>query len=206
MEEVNLDTVPVEERRIKNEPEWHKGSLARTMTGKITHNIRRGVQQTDSLKPFYRQIFYSGLQKTYEEYKDTIHPFSDNITPMMSAQLHHHVEKTKKPRKVIIVGAGMAGLSAAYELRRAGHSVQILEMTQRAGGRVKTFGERDGFAKGLYVDGEENVCSTFFGIIYMYLVVSTSCWRGKGESCFCSVCLDAAIFYVHVKCILVVLS
>jgi len=125
MEQKNLDTVPVEERRVKNEPEWHKGSLDRRMREKITHNIKNGVQQTDNLKPFYNSH-------------------------------HHPVEKTKKPRKVIIVGAGMAGLSAAYELRRVGHSVQILEMTQRAGGRVKTFGEPDGFAKGLYVDGKGN--------------------------------------------------
>jgi len=48
----------------------------------------------------------------------------------------------------------MAGLSAAYELKKAGHKVQIIEMQERVGGRVKTFGEKEGFAKGLYVDGE----------------------------------------------------
>ena len=158
MEEVNLDEVPAEESGIRNEckkrnestirntSECHKGVFAR----RITHNIKKGVQQNDNLKPFYEHIFHFGLQKTYEGYSDSKYPFSDTSTP-------HCVEQTKQPRKVIIVGAGMAGLSAAYELRRAGHSVQILEMTQRAGGRVKTFGERDGFAEGLYVDGEDDV-------------------------------------------------
>ena len=66
----------------------------------------------------------------------------------------HKWEKTKHPRKVIIIGAGMAGLVAAYELAQVGHTVQVLEMQQRVGGRVKTFGTKEGFAEGLYVDGE----------------------------------------------------
>jgi monoamine oxidase len=36
---------------------------------------------------------------------------------------------------VLILGAGMAGMSAAYELRQAGYKVQILEYNPRAGGR-----------------------------------------------------------------------
>jgi len=41
-------------------------------------------------------------------------------------------------KKVIILGAGIGGLTAAYELRRAGYHVQILELTERAGGRNHT--------------------------------------------------------------------
>jgi monoamine oxidase len=36
---------------------------------------------------------------------------------------------------VVILGAGMAGLTAAYELRNAGYKVQVLEYNARAGGR-----------------------------------------------------------------------
>ncbi len=39
---------------------------------------------------------------------------------------------------VLILGAGIAGLTAAYELHRAGYSCQILEAGQRAGGRSFT--------------------------------------------------------------------
>src|SRR3972149_8890639 len=53
-----------------------------------------------------------------------------------------------KPKKIVIVGAGLAGLSAAYELLQAGHDPIILEARQRVGGRIYTL--REPFAKGLY--------------------------------------------------------
>ena len=36
-------------------------------------------------------------------------------------------------KKVLVLGAGMAGLSAAYELKHAGHEVSILEARNRVG-------------------------------------------------------------------------
>lgn len=55
-----------------------------------------------------------------------------------------------RPKKVIIVGAGLAGLSAGYELKKAGHTPVILEAQQRVGGRVYTL--RDPFTEGLYAE------------------------------------------------------
>jgi monoamine oxidase len=40
-----------------------------------------------------------------------------------------------KGASVLILGAGLAGLTAALELRQAGYKVQILEFNERAGGR-----------------------------------------------------------------------
>jgi monoamine oxidase len=41
-------------------------------------------------------------------------------------------------KKVIILGAGIGGLTAAYELMRAGYKCQIIELTERPGGRNHT--------------------------------------------------------------------
>ncbi|GII82595.1 amine oxidase [Sphaerisporangium siamense] len=53
--------------------------------------------------------------------------------------------KTRSPKKVLVVGAGIAGLVAATLLKRAGHQVTVIEANgNRIGGRIKTF--RSGFA------------------------------------------------------------
>ena len=49
---------------------------------------------------------------------------------------------------VAIVGAGMAGLSAALELQRAGRSIAVLEARDRAGGRL----ESRQLADGVWID------------------------------------------------------
>ncbi|MDY6938977.1 MAG: NAD(P)/FAD-dependent oxidoreductase [Cyanobacteriota bacterium] len=50
-------------------------------------------------------------------------------------------------KRVLILGAGIAGLVAAYELTKAGHDVTILEARMRSGGRILTL--REPFADGL---------------------------------------------------------
>lgn len=41
-------------------------------------------------------------------------------------------------KRVVVLGAGIAGLVAAYELRRAGYAVSVIEARDRVGGRVWT--------------------------------------------------------------------
>lgn len=48
---------------------------------------------------------------------------------------------------VLILGAGLAGLVAAYELGRAGYEVQVLEYNRRAGGRCWTIRGGDEFTE-----------------------------------------------------------
>ncbi|PTY00918.1 hypothetical protein DB346_15025 [Verrucomicrobia bacterium LW23] len=52
--------------------------------------------------------------------------------------------------RVVVIGAGFAGLAAAFELRQSGFDVTVLEARERIGGRVLTF--RD-FIPGLVVEG-----------------------------------------------------
>jgi len=53
-------------------------------------------------------------------------------------------------KTVTIIGAGMAGLSAAYELHKAGWNVTVLEARDRVGGRVYSIRE---FSDGLVAEG-----------------------------------------------------
>ncbi|SFJ29583.1 monoamine oxidase [Halobacillus dabanensis] len=60
------------------------------------------------------------------------------------------LEKKSHPKKVLIIGGGMAGLVAASLLKEAGHHVTILEGNDRIGGRVYTV--RKPFTSGNYLD------------------------------------------------------
>src|SRR6202023_3968417 len=74
------------------------------------------------------------------------------------------LEGDPKGASVLILGAGLAGVTAALELRKAGYNVQILEFNSRAGGRNwtlrggDTFTELGGFKQtcefeqGLYIN------------------------------------------------------
>src|SRR5579871_5114472 len=48
---------------------------------------------------------------------------------------------------VLVLGAGIAGLTAAYELRNAGYQVQVLEYNARPGGRNWTLRGGDTFTE-----------------------------------------------------------
>ena len=57
----------------------------------------------------------------------------------------------RRVKRVIVAGAGIAGLSCAWELVRRGHEVTVVEASARTGGHVFTF--REGLDDGLYADG-----------------------------------------------------
>src|SRR5450631_2191523 len=55
------------------------------------------------------------------------------------------VPETGTPLQIVIVGAGLSGLCAAYELEKRGHRVTILEAdTRHIGGRTRTLRFGDG--------------------------------------------------------------
>jgi monoamine oxidase len=54
------------------------------------------------------------------------------------------------PKRVIVLGGGLAGLTAAYELMKKGHHVTVIEAQDRPGGRVRTL--HDGFMNGQYAE------------------------------------------------------
>src|SRR5205823_8285024 len=59
-------------------------------------------------------------------------------------------ERRGARKRVLILGAGLAGVAAGYELSRAGHDVTILEAQLRPGGRVHTL--REPFSDGMHAE------------------------------------------------------
>lgn len=49
-------------------------------------------------------------------------------------------ERTARPRRVVVIGGGPAGLEAATRAQRLGHSVELLEARDRLGGQVNLAG------------------------------------------------------------------
>ena len=97
-----------------------------------------------------------------------IHP----VLPEAEQQQYLHIIKHGLPRrmtpqKIIIIGAGMAGLTAAYELLRAGHDPIILEASSRLGGRCYTI--REPFADGLYAEAGAMRFQASHKLVFAYL-------------------------------------
>ena len=61
------------------------------------------------------------------------------------------LKKFSANKKVIVGGAGIAGLCCAYELMKRGYEAVVLEASSRHGGHVFTV--HDGLSDGLYADG-----------------------------------------------------
>ena len=145
---------------LKNEPNWSTGDLGNNLDDARQSLLlpsaamyapsrerqkveeQGPVQQSDCLKPLFMDIAKEGLNYAFQKWIQEIH----------SPKQH---SKTTNPKKVIVVGAGMAGLVAAFELAQVGHDVTVLESLTRVGGRVYTLTEKDGFSKGLYGEGNK---------------------------------------------------
>jgi monoamine oxidase len=60
------------------------------------------------------------------------------------------IPRPGKPGRVVVIGAGLAGLACAHELKAAGHEVTVIEARSRVGGRVISFRE---IIPGKFVEG-----------------------------------------------------
>ena len=77
--------------------------------------------------------------------KPVCHDRNDNdellLDVLRSGLNRKHAQNCRK--HVIVIGAGISGLTAAKLLKDAGHKVTILEATHRVGGRIQTYRNLD---------------------------------------------------------------
>ncbi len=68
----------------------------------------------------------------------------DVLNACQAKSLNNFDNKLSPRRRVGIIGAGIAGLVAAYELNKLGHEVTVYEASDRVGGRIYTHRFGDG--------------------------------------------------------------
>lgn len=93
-------------------------------------------------------------------------------SPALAANHDKQKESSIKPpatvKKIIVGGAGIAGLCCAYELMKKGHEVTVLEASGRHGGHVFTV--HDGLSDGLYGDfGQEHITKPGYDLYWKYI-------------------------------------
>lgn len=91
------------------------------------------------------EVYYRLLQKLYGKgFPFGIKPCRLNrlekLVALKRAATGARINDQRSPRKhIVVMGAGFAGMSAAYHLSRFGHQVELLESKQYVGGRAHSF-------------------------------------------------------------------
>jgi len=62
--------------------------------------------------------------------------YSEHVSESYSGAFAEMIRLEEPSRSIAVVGAGLAGLSAAYELRRRSYEVRVFEASDRVGGRT----------------------------------------------------------------------
>src|SRR3954470_24111260 len=99
-------------------------------------------------------LMYAQLQRRFAPKRDGLtrrEMLQATLAASAGLLLSSYASAQGRPgKRIVIVGAGFAGLAAACELKSAGYDVLALEARNRVGGRVVTFRN---FVPGKHVEG-----------------------------------------------------
>ncbi len=95
------------------------------------------------MKSIIKKILNSNTANNIEQFKlpfimDTSMKYLKLIFLLMVIMIHTITSTYPKSPKVVVIGAGIAGLTAAYRLAQKGLAVQVYEAKPRVGGRILT--------------------------------------------------------------------
>ncbi|XP_063241674.1 lysine-specific histone demethylase 1A-like isoform X2 [Bacillus rossius redtenbacheri] len=119
-------------------------------TQKVFLHIRNRLLQLWLENPKQQLVFENALLQVEPPYNSDgplvmrIHAFLERHG-FINFGIFKRVKLQKKHGKVIVIGAGIAGLAAAQQLQQFGMEVVVLESRDRVGGRIATF------RKGTYI-------------------------------------------------------
>lgn len=124
IEEGKIDGVGIA-RQFLADPEWFTKYLN---------------DQDDQIRPCIRchnacftMCHYKGVPND-QDLDDSLHLSRCAINAETMQKEKHHLERTKNPKKVIIVGGGIGGMEAARDLKLRGHVPVIYEKENHLGG------------------------------------------------------------------------
>ncbi len=81
----------------------------------------------------FNMCHYKGVPND-QALEDSLHLARCAVNAETMQKDKHHIKKTKRPKKVIIIGGGIAGMEAARVLKLRGHSPVIYEKSGELGG------------------------------------------------------------------------
>ncbi|MEA4811344.1 MAG: flippase-like domain-containing protein [Anaerolineaceae bacterium] len=92
---------------------------------------------------FFREGFSlsTDLNALQKEYKAQEPAALAEISPQEAENKQQRSFMTHSPKNIAIIGAGIGGLSAAYDLNKAGQKVRLFEASDHAGGLAEGFKE-----------------------------------------------------------------